>query len=273
MGKVRIKTFGNEEQEQEEQKKRKVEREQKKLAKAAEAGVEEKESSSAEASEGQVSKQTTEEEKTIKKPQKNKEAKTKEKVRSKSYQTSSKLIEKDKKYTVLEALSLIEKLKRAKFDETVELHINATRTGVLGTTTLPHGTGKQIRVAIADDDLIAQIEKGKIDFDILLASPDMMPKLAKVARVLGPKGLMPNPKNGTVSQNPKEAAKKFEGGQLTIKTEAKFPIAHIAVGKVSFGDKKLQENIEEVLVTVKPQNIQSAIIKSTMSPAIRLNIS
>jgi len=283
MGKIRVKTFGSEEQEQEEQKKLKEKREQKKLARAAQQTPEEK------AREEEASKITEEvgkgeikeparnasqsEAGGEKKPQKIKGKEGKKRVRSKSYQTSSKLIEKDKKHTVLEALALIEKVKRAKFDETVELHINTTRTGNFGTTSLPHGTGKQVKVAIADDELIVQIEKGKVDFDILLATPDMMPKLARVAKVLGPRGLMPNPKNGTITQTPKEAAKKFETGQLTIKTEAKFPILHITVGKVSFGDKKLQENIKEVLSTIKPQNIQSATIKSTMSPGINLIIS
>ena len=92
--------------------------------------------------------------------------------------------------------------------------------------------------------MIKNIESGKIDFDILDRNPDTMPKLAKVARVLGPRGLMPNPKNGTVTPKPEEIAKKFEGGQFNFKTEAKFPLLHLTVGKISFGDKKLTENID-----------------------------
>ena len=166
----------------------------------------------------------------------------------------------------------MEKLKRAKFDETVELHINATKTGVLGTVMLPHGTGKKVRVAIADDSILEKIEKGNVDFDVLLATPEMMPKLARFARILGPKGLMPNPKNGTISKNPQEAAKQFESGQLTIKTEGKFPLVHLTVGKISFGEKKLEDNVSAIVSTIKPQNIQEAVLKSTMSPAIKIQV-
>ncbi len=150
-------------------------------------------------------------------------------------------------------------MKRTKFDETVELHINTIETGVSGSLTLPHGTGKATRVTIADvtqdekavDDLIKNIEAGKIDFDVLVATPPTMPKLAKVARVLGPRGLMPNPKNGTVTAKPDDIANKFAGGQFNYKTEAKFPILHLAVGKLSFGDKKLEENITTAVKAIK----------------------
>src|SRR5690606_26334359 len=160
----------------------------------------------------------------------------------------------------------------AKFDETVELHINTTEPGISGQLKLPHGTGKEIKVAIVDDAVLAEIEKGKMNFDILIAAPQMMPKLAKVARVLGPKGLMPNPKNGTISENPEEAAKKFLGGQMSVKTENKVPVIHLAVGKISFEDDKLSENIKTVGSAIKRDRIKKIVLKSTMSPAIRLTI-
>ncbi len=169
-------------------------------------------------------------------------------------------------------MELLEKLQRNKFDETVELHLNTVSTGIFGNVTLPHGTGKKTRVAIANDGLIAEIEKGIINFDILLAAPDLMPKLARVAKVLGPRGLMPNPKNGTITQNPEEVIKKYEGGQISFKTEAKSPIMHLTVGKMSFGVKKLTENIESMLKAVKKSNIANATLKSTMSPGIKLKI-
>jgi large subunit ribosomal protein L1 len=99
-----------------------------------------------------------------------------------------------------------------------------------------------------------------------------MPKLAKVARTLGPRGLMPNPKTGTVTTKPDEVAKKYEGGQINFKTEAKFPLIHIAVGKVSFGDDKLTQNIKVVLDAIDKKKIKNATLKSTMSPAIHLDI-
>ncbi len=116
-----------------------------------------------------------------------------------------------------------------------------------------------------------KVETGKIDFDILIAAPDAMPKLARVARFLGPRGLMPNPKNGTVTPKPQEVAKKFEAGQINFKTEAKSPILHLSVGKVSFGNKKLADNIQAALTAVQPKNIKNITLKSTMSPGIKID--
>ena len=169
-------------------------------------------------------------------------------------------------------------MKRTKFDETVELHINTIEKGISGSLTLPHGTGKSTRVVIANattdpngvDELVKIIETGKIDFDVLIATPDSMSKLARVARVLGPRGLMPNPKSGTVTPKPEEIAKKFEGGQFNFKTESKFPILHLAVGKLSFGDEKLSDNIKTAVKAVKSKNIISMTLKSTMSPGIKI---
>ena len=136
---------------------------------------------------------------------------------------------------------MLTKLQRSKFDETVELHINTVETGLSGNITLPHGTGKTIRVAIADDDLLAKVALGKIEFDILLAAPQMMSKLARVAKILGPKGLMPNPKNATLVKDPEKAAQEFKKGQINFRTELKAPIMHLIVGKMSFGATKLAE--------------------------------
>ena len=160
----------------------------------------------------------------------------------------------------------------AKFDETVELHVNTIATGISGNITLPHGAGKKTRVAIATDALIAEIEKGKIDFDVLLSAPEMMPKLAKVAKILGPRGLMPNPKNGTISPKPEELAKKFEEGLMNFKTEAKAPIIHMVVGKMSFGPEKLSENIASAIDAIKKANIINVTLKSSMSPGIKLKV-
>jgi len=209
-----------------------------------------------------------------------KKAVAKKTVRSAKYAASVKLVDRSKQYSVKEALELVEKAHMAKFDETIELHINTNTTGVTGQVTLPHGTGKQTRVAIlaplkdakAADELLKQIESGKIAFDVLVATPDAMPRLAKVARVLGPRGLMPNPKNGTVTPKPEEVAAKFAGGQMNFKTEAKAPIIHLSVGKLSFGHDKLSENIASALKAIKMENIKKVVVKSTMSPAVRLQL-
>lgn len=191
--------------------------------------------------------------------------------RSPRYLTAKTLVE-GKKYPLAEALELLKKLKTAKFDETVELHINTLEKGVSGSLILPHGGGKKLRIAVADDKLIAEIEKDKIDFDVLLATPAMMPKLAKVAKFLGPRGLMPNPKNGTITEKPQDLAKKYEGGQINFRTESKAPAIHLTVGKLSFENQKLLENIKTVLSAIQASRIRSVTLKSTMSPGIKLQL-
>lgn len=275
MGKIRVKTLGAEELEEKQKKDAKVKREQKVLKqKAAEIPVEEK---------AVTTETTIVTENTEKRAKKKKKfsASVVAKKHSLRYQSAKVMVEK-KTYKLTEALEVLAKLPKGKFDETVELHIDTIETGISGNLTLPYGTGKKTRVAIATDELIAKIEKGlsaeasakagKIDFDVLIATPDMMPKLAKVARILGPKGLMPNPKNGTITQNPESIIKKFEGGQINFKTEAKAPIIHLTVGKLSFGDKKLLENIKTVLSAIPEGKIKKVVLKSTMSPAIKIEL-
>jgi len=272
MGKIRVKTFGSPEQEEQEKKKSKEKREAKKAVKAP--GLKGGQRVVAVGlSQEELEKNVAEEKKeeTKKTGKKEKFAK-KVKARSKRYQTAVQMLDKSKTYSMNDALDLLGKFQKAKFDESVELHLNTIKTGISANFTLPHGTGKKTRVAIADDKIISEIEKGKIDFDILLAQPAMMPKLARVAKILGPKGLMPNPKNGTITQNPQDLIKKYEAGQVSFKTEAKAPLIHLTVGKFSFGDKKLADNINAIVEAVKPENIQKIFLKSTMSPAIKIKL-
>lgn len=208
----------------------------------------------------------------LKKQKKEKFAKKKLAPRSQKYLVLAKQIDNTKFYTLNEALKLLEDIKRDSFDETVELHLNTVTPGISGSVTLPHGSGKQTKVAVASDQLISEIEKGIINFDVLVAEASMMPKLAKVAKILGPKGLMPNPKNGTITEKPEEVVKKYEGGHMAFKTEANNPIMHLVVGKLSFGASKLQENIESLFSAIKKSNIKNATLKSTMSPGIKIKI-
>ncbi len=292
MGKIRLKTIGDEETEEQDKKKSEVKREEKKVrlessGHAREAseetevankpGVAEEEglpdsAQSSESSTATLGRETSDRtpEKLQKKPKKSKFVK--HKTRSSKYKTAIMEIDKNKTYSLSDALELLRKVKLAKFDETVELHINTTEAGISGQVKLPHGTGKEIRVAIADDDVLAEVEKNKINFDILIATPDMMPKLARVAKVLGPRGLMPNPKNGTISDNPEEAAKKFQGGQISFKTESKVPVMHLTVGKMSFGNDMLSENIKTIITAIKRDRIRKITLKSSMSPGIRLAV-
>jgi len=277
MGKIRVKTLGDENLEQEEKNEVKKRHEAKKTVKAPGmkggervASVEptEEELEALEVKETQEKEVVAEEKKEVKKTQ----GKQKKAFHSQKYQTLVTEVDKNKLYPLKEALELLAKLQRGKTDETVELHINTPSTGVSGQITLPHGTGKKTRVAIASDALIVEIEKGIISFDVLVAAPEMMPRLAKVARVLGPKGLMPNPKNGTINPKPEEVAKKFEGGQISFKTETKAPIMHLTVGKMSFGAEKLSENIDAFIAAIKKQNIVNATLKSTMSPGLKIKV-
>ncbi len=211
--------------------------------------------------------------KPAKKAKKEKFVKASKKTDSKRHKENLTLVSKTQKYSLDQAIEALKKFKKSKFDETVELHINTKEKGVNGQVTLPHGTGKTLVIKIADDAIIAEVTKGKINFDILVATPSMMPQLAKVARVLGPRGLMPNPKNGTITDKPEEAVKKLSGGQISYKTESDMPIIHAIVGKVSFEDNKLKDNVITFLSSVGTPNIANVTLKSTMSPAIRLDYS
>lgn len=273
MGKIRVKTLGNEELEKEEKKQAEKRHEAKKSAKApGMKGGERVVAVGPTEEELEALEQKEEEKKEEPKKEKVKVKKDNNNPHSQNYVSLVTLVDRTKNYALEEALELLGKLQRGKFDETVELHINTISAGISGNITLPHGTGKKTRVTVADDNLIAEIEKGKIDFDILVATPAMMTKLARVAKVLGPKGLMPNPKNGTISEKPEEVAKKYEGGQVNFKTEAKTPIIHLTIGKMSFGSKKLSENAQSLLSAIKKSNIVNATLKSTMSPGIKLKI-
>ena len=212
-------------------------------------------------------------EETAKKAAKKKKAKIK--VRSKRYVEVMKLVDKEKLYPLTDAISLVKQTTLTKFDGTVELHVSLNpltlgdkkdyRTAV----SLPHGTGKEVRVAIADDKVLAEIEAGKINFDILVAHPTMMAKLAKVARVLGPRGLMPNPKTGTVSPDPEKRAKELSSGQVNLKTEPGNPLIHMPIGKVSFEDKKISENVNAVLKALGTK-VAKVTLSATMGPGVKV---
>ncbi len=191
----------------------------------------------------------------------------------KKYTQASSLVDKNHLYSLSEAVTLVQKTSYSRFDGSVELHVNVLDKGIRGIVSLPHGTGKTVRVKIADDELLTNLAAGgKIDFDILVASPEMMPKLAKVAKILGPKGLMPSPKTGTIGPDPKKLASELSQGQLQWKTEAQTPIIHLTLGKVSFDSKQLEENLEATLKSIGKDKIRSAFIKATMGPSIRLVI-
>lgn len=208
--------------------------------------------------------------------EKKEEKKKKVKVRSRSqrYKEAIMKIDHNKLYPIPDAFTLLREVSLARFDGSIELHINVIEKGLRGNVSLPHGTGKKVRVAIADsttiDKLVSEIEKGKFNFDALVAHPQIMGKLARVAKFLGPRGLMPNPKAGTISTEPEKIAKKLEAGEINWKTESDFPIIHQVIGKLSFKDKQLEDNYKVLIKSISCDKIKSITLKSTISPGIKV---
>ncbi len=213
--------------------------------------------------------------------------------RGKGYRKAAEQIEKGKVYTLKEALDLATKTSSVKFDASVELHVNLgvdprqADQNIRANLVLPQGTGKAVRVAVFADDkaegadlsgienITKDLEKGAINFDILIATPANMAKLGKFARLLGPRGLMPNPKSGTVTADVAKAVKEAKAGRVEFRVDAT-GIVHLAVGKVSFGGDRLLENAQAVMASIrsaKPNSVKGNYIKAvhittTMGPSI-----
>ena len=278
MGKIRVKVLGEDEapQKKKSYEERKAEKKAEEIAVANETPITQVPETPIQEKDDEVAEKIirTEGPSELKKELKTEEKSTKKgkKTHSKKYSSNNATRDKNKSYKLSEAISILKGFKGSKFDETVELHLNVKEEGLSGTLSLPHGTGKEVRIKVADDALIEEIEKGKIDFDVLIASPSLMPRLAKVAKVLGPRGLMPNPKNGTVTDDPKPLMEKLSKGQIRFKTESKAPVIHLSVGKVSFDADKLSENISTVISSVGSNKISKDTLKSTMSPGIKISL-
>lgn len=196
---------------------------------------------------------------------------TKANARSQKYHSVRAKVDKTKLYEPAAAVELVKKLSYSSFVGTVELHAVLKEEGVSVTWSLPHSTGQTLRVAIASDELLTKIEGGEIDFDVLISSPQFMPKLAKLARILGPKGLMPNPKNGTLTDNPELKRKELEGGKVTIRGEKKAPLLHTVIGKVDMEAKDLTQNLEAALKALRGRATKISI-SASMSPGIKVAI-
>ncbi|HSX35091.1 MAG TPA: 50S ribosomal protein L1 [Candidatus Saccharimonadales bacterium] len=214
----------------------------------------------------------------------------------KNFRKAAEQIEKDKNYSLSEGLELATKTSPVKFDASVELHVNLNvdprhaDQNLRDNLVLPAGTGKTIRVAVMDDTkvegadisgvetILGALEKGEINFDILISTPAQMPKLGKYARVLGPRGLMPNPKSGTVTNDIAKAVNEAKAGRVEYRVDST-GIVHVAIGKVSFGAKKLEENARAVLTNLKgnkPNSVKGTYVKAihlatTMGPSITID--
>ena len=190
-------------------------------------------------------------------------------LRGKKYRAKAALVDKKSTYPLEEAVELVKQTSTASFDASVEMHVKIKSDNVRGTVVLPHGSGKTKKVAQATDETIEAIATGKLDFDVLLATPAQMPKLAKYAKLLGPKGLMPSPKAGTVTEDIEKATAEISGGRVEYRAD-KNGVVHLGIGRVSFPSEQLVENyraIEQVLVSAK---IVSTSLASTMGPGIKV---
>lgn len=213
--------------------------------------------------------------------------KTSVKPRSKKYQEISKDLDKSKTYPVNEAIDLVKKNSYSKFEGTLEAHINTITTGIRGLVSLPFVSGKKLRilafgpstslrvednVIIGDEAKIEEINKGKIDFDLLLTTPDWMAKLAKVAKNLGPRGLMPNPKSGTITTDLKKSVESFQSGKTEYKTEAKAPVIHLGLGKLDQPTEQLVANIKTLIQQIGKTRVKKVVLSPTMGPGVKVDL-
>jgi len=194
------------------------------------------------------------------------------KSRSRNYVAIRRLVERAKSYTLKQAVELIQKTSYTKFVGTIVADMVTKDDKVNVDVKFPHSTGKTVRVAIATDALLSDIEAGKIEFDVLVTAPAMMPKLAKYARVLGPKGLMPNPKNGTINPDPEKRAKELSSGKTTVKTEKKMPLMHVTIGKTDLKAGDLVDNTEALIKALGPKKITKLVLSATMSPGVKVDL-
>jgi len=205
--------------------------------------------------------------------------------RAKGFRKSAEQIEKGKVYGLEEAVGLAKKTSHVKFDATVELHANLgvdprhADQNIRDNVVLPAGTGKTVRVAVADDALLAKLDKNQIEFDVLVATPQFMPKLGKYARLLGPRGLMPNPKSGTVTTDVDKAVAEAQAGRVEYRIDST-GIVHLGVGRVSFSEAQLLQNVHAVLASLKankPSAVKGNYFKSlylttSMGPSIKVDL-
>jgi large subunit ribosomal protein L1 len=196
---------------------------------------------------------------------------TKAKVRGKKYQEMRKKVDRNHFYPLSKAIKLAQETSFSKFNGTLEAHLVVKESGLKGEIQFPHPTGKQTKIAIANEALLEQLEKGKIDFDLLLATPAMMPKLAPFAKKLGPRGLMPNPKTGTITEKPEALAKKM-ATKTQFKTETNAPLIHLVIGKIKDKPKELEANCQALIQAIGLPKIRKIVLKSTMGPGIKVDL-
>lgn len=221
-----------------------------------------------------------------KKAEKTEEKKESKVTHGKKYQEVREKVERNKNYAVPTAVELAKEVSYSSFDGTIEIHINTAAKNVRGLVSLPFASGKSLNVIafgkgaaesgadiIGDDAKLAEIAKGKINFDVIVTDPTWMPKLAGAAKVLGPRGLMPNPKNGTIATDLKKAVTEIKSGKVEYKTERNGQVIHLSVGKVSQSSEEITQNIKILLGTIGKTKIKQAVLAPTMGPSVKIDVS
>lgn len=215
------------------------------------------------------------------------------KIRGKKYQEALGQVNREQKYPLKEAVELAQKTSYSQFPASLDIHLNTTAKNLKGLVSLPHFAGRKLTilafgpstslkvntsdhtpedVIIGNDQTIEEISKGKINFDILVATPEWMAKLAKVAKILGPKGLMPNPKNGTISDNLEKTIADLRGGKTEYRTESNGSIVHLSIGKVSQSAEEISANIKTLVNTIGKSRIKKVTLTSTMGPGVKIDL-
>ncbi len=194
------------------------------------------------------------------------------KKRSKNYLAAKAKVDVTKYYLLKEAVKLVKETSLSKFDGKVEAHVTIFDIGNVGEITFPHLETASKKVVILNDTILAELKEGNINFDILIATPSTMPKLLPLAKLLGPKGLMPNPKNGTLTEKPEDSLKKLSVAKTILKTEKKAPVIHIVVGKVSQKEEEIIANVEELIKTIKINKIKKLALCATIGPCVKIKV-
>lgn len=208
------------------------------------------------------------------------------KIRSKKYLEVLKLVDPNQQYPLKEAVELTQKTSYSKFPGSMEVHINTSAKNLRGTISLPYSAGKQIKILafgkeadksgadiVGTDETISEIEKGKINFDTIVTTPDWMPKLAKIAKILGPKGLMPSPKNDTVTDNLTKAVAELKGGKTEYKTQTNAQVIHLTIGKTTQIPEEITSNIKALYNTIGRSKIKKITLSASMGPGVKVNLS
>lgn len=213
-----------------------------------------------------------------------KKVKQGKKYRSKKYLEKAGLVNKTKKYPLTEAVAVVKQVSYSKFPGSLEAHIMTNVPNIRGLVNLPFMKGKKLTILafgqgaaesgadmVGDDEKLADIIKGKVDFDVVVTTAEWMPKLARAAKVLGPKGLMPNPKNGTVAIDLKKAVEGLSGGKFEYKSETKLPVVHVRVGTLLQPDEELIANIKTLLGAIGKGKVSTVKLAPTMGPGVLLD--